>query len=257
MTSDPAPFPIRTGLKRAVAWHALASICRQNPGLGLRIVETHPGGGQYDCLSLALMPDCATLCSFNLGGTSLLLGQPVGRRRPGRTWGDDPDATVWRYNQHGLGRDRDELARDIEAWLGFPERQQATPKRTPSTLAHAVIGELLDRVALGTKRVELRSGWQDSSGMEGSRERTWTQRLPALVGIEPGVEWQARCEAASRYWSLTRGAAHRDPAVVVDSLTTEAWVRGAPRASLLERYKRGDGVRAMAWVLEQSLDVGA
>ena len=41
------PYP----MKRALAWWIAAEMIRRHPD-EVRVIENHPGGGQYDCLTL-------------------------------------------------------------------------------------------------------------------------------------------------------------------------------------------------------------
>jgi hypothetical protein len=41
----------RNPVTRALAWWLAAELIRRHPA-DLREIETHPGGGQYDCISL-------------------------------------------------------------------------------------------------------------------------------------------------------------------------------------------------------------
>jgi hypothetical protein len=245
--------PMRTGLKRAIAWRTLSALIRLHPTMDLRIVESHPCGGMYDCLTLVLWPSLQHVCSMNLVGSSFALGSPIGPRRRGRTWGTTPDDTIWRYPLHGLGEDRDALAVDVSDFLGMP-RGEAAKTRSPSQLALAVIGELLDRVALGSREVDVRSGWRDGDGWANPKPAAWAAVLPAVAGMAPDAPWQAGCRAAVRYWSLERSAEAPVPAVVVDVASSAVWFRGTAQTSLAARYQAGAGVRAMAWWLEEALD---
>jgi hypothetical protein len=252
MMEDAHPS-MRTGLKRAIAWRTLSALIRLHPTMDLRIVESHPCGGMYDCLTLVLWPSMQHVCSMNLAGSSLALGSPVGPRRRGRTWGTTPDDTIWRYPLHGLGDDRDALAVDVSDFLGMP-RSEAGKARSPSQLALAVIGELLDRTALGSRPVDVRNGWAEGDGWGAPNAARWATRLPAVAALATDADWQPTCRAAIRYWSLDRSPQPEVPAVVVDVASSAVWFRGAAQASLSARFASGAGVRALAWWLEQALD---
>src|SRR6266852_4486523 len=75
---------LRYQIRTAVTWTIVAQLFRRQGHLGfLRVLETHPGGGQYDCLSLYLVakPDGLIyggrgssrrhLCDFNQGSGRL------------------------------------------------------------------------------------------------------------------------------------------------------------------------------------------
>jgi hypothetical protein len=244
---------VRLGVKRAVAWRTITEIVRHHPHLDLRVMETHPCDGQYDCLTLVIGTECATVCSFNLPGTGLSLGEPLSRPRDLPWWlKDHGHSTLWRYPQHGLGEERAALALAIEARLGFPDRGPSDAPSTPTGLALGVVAELLDRVALGSRRVDVRSGWHDTSYDVGVR--TWARDKPGVCAVPETAPWPARARAASRFWSLSRDKNPEAPAIVIDLALTQVWVRGQPRERLVDRFNAGAGVRALAWWLEEELD---
>jgi hypothetical protein len=244
---------VRVGVKRAVAWRTITEIVRHHPDLDLRLTETHPCGGQYDCLTLVIGTACATVCSFNLHGTGLEIGAPVGRPRELPWWlKDHAHSNVWRYPQHGLGEDRGALALAIEARLGFPVRRPGDPPATATGLALGVVAELLDRVALGCRPVDVRSGWLDTSYDVGVR--AWARGKPGVSGVPETAPWPARARAASRFWSLSRDPDPEAPALVVDLASTQVWARGRPGDRMVDRFNAGAGVRGLAWWLEEELD---
>jgi hypothetical protein len=59
---------------------------------------------------------------------------------------------------------------------------------------------------------------------------------------------------APRGCPLAREVNAAEPRVVLDVVTTAVWGRGEPRVNLLKRYRRGAGVREMAWELERMVD---
>ena len=246
----------RRALKRAIGWRTLADIVCAHPSVDLRILETHPGGGQYDCLSLRHGKQMALVANINIAGTSLLLGEPLGRPRPvpqpfADIYGGE---AMWRYPQHALGEDRSELPLAIEAFLGLPERAPKRPALTASTLSLVVLGALLERVAFGERVVDLRNGWFDSSGSYAvPGPRPWVRPLPGGTP-SPDSPWQVASRAVGRYWALSRTPHTDDPTVIVDVATSRLWVRGATQASLQARFNQGAGIRALAWALESALD---
>ena len=246
---------VKTALKRAVAWRTAAEIIRRHPALDLRLLETHPGGGQYDGVTLVRGPDHILVCSFNLAGSSLLLGPPL---RPARSTTQEtpypPTVDLWRYPQHGWAEDRRALAIAMEAHLGFPDPPAHHQPSSPTVLALAVIAELLDRLALSDRPVDLRNGWYDSSGHDGCGVRSWTATLPALRGLDATAPSLPLRRAATRCWSLDRAVHPHRPSVVVDLASSRWWCDGQERASFATLYRAGGGIRAMAWELEQSLD---
>jgi hypothetical protein len=58
------PYPV----KRALAWWIAAEMIRRHPD-DMRVIETHPGGGMYDCLSLyRRYPQDSLVAHMNLVG---------------------------------------------------------------------------------------------------------------------------------------------------------------------------------------------
>lgn len=244
---------VRLGVKRAIAWRTLTEIVRHHPTLDLRVMETHPCDGQYDCLTLVRGPSCTSVCMFNLAGTGLALAGPLGPPRDLPWWlKEHGEADIWRYPQHGLGEDRGALALAIEARLGFPERHPGDPPATRTGLALGVIAELLDRVALSARPVDVRCGWFDTPYSVGVRP--WAADKPGVGAVPDTAPWPQRARAAGRFWALDRRGDPVDPALVIDLATTQVWARARPAGWLADRYAAGAGIRAMAWELEGVLD---
>ncbi len=240
---------MRRSLKRAIAWRAYQEILRHHPSLDLRILQTQPGSGQYDCLTLVRWPGLETVCEVNVSGSGLRLGAAIGRPRPVASLGWHPgDDTVWRYP--GLGLKEGRLAAAIEDALGFPDRA-TSPPTTPSVLASAVLAELLERVAFSPREVDLRCGWKDSS--YGASIRSWARPLPALETLHAEMDRKARARLAARYWGLARGSANVDPAVIVDLATSRWWAHGEEQPRLSDSWGQGAGIRALAWAVEEGV----
>lgn len=240
---------IRPSIKRALAWKTYRTLLDHHPDLDLFIMETHPGGGQYDCLTLVQLPRFRDVCWINLVGDSVRFGAPFDRPTPTEPVEPEPHVVL------ALGANPEGLAQRIEATLGFPDRRPVA--RTPRCLALAVIGTLLDRVALGSKEIELRSGWFDTSGMEDSGVRTWAQALPGVAEVPEHADWRVAARACGRYWSLDRNRFSEAPAVIVDVVSGALWLHGVLAKDLPTRFAAGHGVRDLAWTLEQAVDGGA
>jgi hypothetical protein len=107
-------------------------------------------------------------------------------------------------------------------------------------------------VALGSRQMDLRNGWFDSSGDEGSFVRPWALDLPALQGCQ-SEPCEIQAMAACRYWALDRHQDPERPAVIVDVVSGDLWLHGQPAGNLVDKYKGGAGVRGLAWMIEEWL----
>jgi type III secretion system-like peptide-binding chaperone len=77
ITRDILPMTTLTpALTELASWTLATEVMRRAPKL-LRIIETHPGGGQYDCLSMMRMVPHLKLCSFNRRGSFTAFGAYV------------------------------------------------------------------------------------------------------------------------------------------------------------------------------------
>jgi hypothetical protein len=239
-------------LKQAMALRTLAVLLRRHHAAHpLRLFEIHPAGGMYDCLTLMLGTCEATICTFNLAGSSLLL-QPLGPERPPdgcrREWHDD----MWRYpGAYFAAGDADAFADVLEARLGLVPVKKAPPP-TPATISVAVFAELARRYALSNRAPEFRSGWMDTSGMGGSGLRGWVADFPkiqARCDADGGENWPDRAMAANRLWAV-KDPWTEHPRVVLDLAAGRVFERGKPVGSVWERYRKGAGIRELAWWVE-------
>ena len=222
-------------LKLGMALKTLSALHRRHPEL--RLTETHPGGGMYDCLGLHTA-DFQLRCTANLAGTSLALND-AGRPRPPAHPFSGWESDVWRYPEAWFRHDGAEgLATALEERLGLPSPAVVTA--TPATVALGVVAELAGRYALSNVDLQLRSGWHDSSGMGGCHLRDWVK--PLVSAAEE--DWEARRRIGNGYWQLDRGG----PKVLLDLKTGRA-----AALDLWQGYRSGQGIRELAWALEGCL----
>jgi hypothetical protein len=198
------------------------------------MIELHPGSGMYDCLGV-WKGDLDVQCQFNLAGTSLAFGHalPPSEREDRPDWWREE---LWTYPQMWLQHD---LVNELQLRIGLQVRDPG-PAR-PNTIALGVIAELAARLAFGEERLRLRSGWNDSSGPDGCYVRDW---CPDYTGPDSWKDWKNKAKWATRFWALSRS--HQGPRLVID-LKTGA-VQGG--MDLWEMYRKGAGIREMAWGLE-------
>jgi hypothetical protein len=221
--------PDRRPWKLAVALKTLTELLRRYGHL--RLIELHPCGGGYDCLGVC-DSEMDVLCQFNLAGTSLLI-KP---ERSPVTMPEGLETDLWRYPEVWLEHD---LAAQLARRTGLPERPYRPA--SPPTVALGVIAEMVGRLAMSDVDVQLRSGWHDSSGMEGSFLRDWCPPEPT-----GSTDWKTQARWGCRFWSA--GWEATKPGLVFD-LSTGALLDGS--LSTWTAYRAGEGIRAMAATLEK------
>ena len=151
------PYPI----VNALAWWVTAELIRRHPNT-LRVLETHPGGGQYDCLSL-----------FRRDGDRHNPELVVHLNRSGsitpNSWfhsdgGGEPDRFNW-LDVLATDDRRAHIVEQLEQSEGL-----GSPKSTPPTNRRSVGPRVLARFAasasLTTRRWDIRNGYLDTSGEE-------------------------------------------------------------------------------------------
>lgn len=234
----------------AVTWTLIADIMRRHEATaGLRVLETHPCGGTYDCLTV-IQPtprEFGPSVSFNVGsGNATCFGTFGPRRRVERpAWaGSDPDPDRLAYVEAVLRAEhRMPVVNYLEAMLGLP-----SPERSPATtrhgLAYRVMAEVAARSTFDGPFVCWENGREDTSGY-GSDDpvRPAVRRVPELARRVDAAGAPATPADAPgyRYWIwTTRRRAHEPPVPVgvLDALDAVLFRldRAAGPVDLHERY---------------------
>ncbi|WP_433303945.1 hypothetical protein ACQP2F_13470 [Actinoplanes sp. CA-030573] len=141
------------------SWWLAGEIVRRHPGITL--VETHPGGGTYDCLTL--MRDHATLIDINRAGSIHVGGE-------GRPAGMSFESLFDHENPA-------EIIALVEQGAGLRSAGSA-PVTTPTALAFRVAAQVLALTVNDKRRWDVRSERVDSSGMDGGGRRWFVDRFP-------------------------------------------------------------------------------
>jgi hypothetical protein len=141
-------------LVEVASWRVAAELVRRYPGL--TVIETHPGGGQYDCLSI-LGP--SGHLDLNRQGSAHVL-EPFSPDAPGGPWAD-----FW--DELAAAPDPKETLDRLCALAGLPA-MPVPPPATPASAAYGFVAAFLTHATFGRVRWECRNGYHDSAGMEGS-----------------------------------------------------------------------------------------
>ena len=188
-------------LEEALSWRLVTELWRRYPDRFV-LIETHPGGGQYDCLSLMESDDgFHSNLDVNRGGGSVHLH----RGPTPRSW---PDWTG-RMLTDPL-RFLDEIGDAIG--IAVPK---SLPRSTPTTISFRYICEFLTHAVGRLERWECRNGFCDTSGYGGGKREEWFNRFPGIEGEPPPKEWAGEeLDGAYRYWFLLKEA---EPAICLDT----------------------------------------
>jgi hypothetical protein len=224
-----------TQLSQALAWWIASELVRRHPG-ELRVIETHPGGGQYNCVSVYRVTDGRgpeVVVHMNLDpGTHLTHG----------SWfSADGDGERFNWLEVLLCENRRSYVveqLELAEHLSVPSR---TPTTASSTIGPLVIAAFLERSAFGPACWDVVNGAADSSYGLGVRSELFEQ-------FPGAAEWAARVEGdlegsrEYRFWFAgPTGPAGlfglTEPSFVVDTWTGHLWRRDEPeRHDLLARY---------------------
>lgn len=232
-------------IKRALAWWIAAEIIRRHPD-EIRVVETHPGGGLYDCVSLFRRDaNDSAAADMNLEGHithASWFGNPGGDRAAGIA-----DA---RFNWLEVLASEDRRSYVIEALEGACGLK--SPKKSPPTTSRSIGPRLLARfagaAAFTTRTWHICNAVYDSSGMW-SGVNKWVHDIK-------GPEFESQKgdllrEPYYRYWFVLDH--ERKPVSVTDVDLGFAWRRDRPNMTynLMELYVAYDSHidRVMAEVL--------
>jgi len=165
---------LRYAFRSAIAWTVLAEVIRRHgESRNLHLLETHPGGGQYDCLTLlGLEAGCDDVYGGGCQTGSANLNICSGRLRVFHRFvsADDADAAK------GSGSAFDVVSAYLEAedpadvidricrLLGLspqPERPGPTTRRI---LTVRLLAKMRTRYAFERRGLRYRMGYHDSSG---------------------------------------------------------------------------------------------
>lgn len=218
----------RYGVRAAVTWRILTELVRRHQNeCGLRVYETHPGGGQYDCLTLVWYDASRRrrhLCDFNVASQHIHVWEPYERPRLrlGDLWWPDQNDYVLPFLS---ACDPKEVVDAVEALLGLPEGRRPQPT-TPPILVLRIIASLMERNAFARRALEARCCWHDSSGMGGSFLHDWVAWFPSVQEkVEAHMragDYDGACRAAGRLWRVSREGLNSG--VILDLATGRARV---------------------------------
>lgn len=207
----------RYQITAAVAWQIIYQLMRRyHHKYSLRILETHPGGGQYDCLSLyssATSFPGIHLMDFNLGSGRIHIWNRINGKHPDDVLKDKITNFV---DEYLTCSDPKDVIDSIGSILGHDAKTSgAIPLTTPPVLVSGLISGLMQRHILSRNMVDVRSGWLDSSGMDGCGPRKELRQFsPAAAILNADINpdtWRNTL----KYWLVFSGTSFHDSKVAV------------------------------------------
>lgn len=226
-------------LRQACAWWVGAELVRRHPD-DLFIIETHPGGGQYDCVTVIKRgkqrgPSDLTLLNMNknLGGHF-------------QTAYETEERFNWLDVLLTTDRRR-EVVEQIERLHDLPSPTN-TPPTTHKSIGPRLISGFLQRTALGPRNWLAENGVADSSAWgSGVRESLFKsvpgmasaskQKLPDdLLGV-PGYRFWFLCQMSANV-SENHSEGLLPPEFGVDTWTGHIWNGSGQRINLMEMYEK-------------------
>lgn len=209
----------------AASWRLASELVRRHPQT-LRILRTHPGDGQYDCLTIT-MPDLqGGTIQLNRNGT-IQVQETFGR----------VDAAPWEPT------DWDEYLRDdprsflvrLEAAAGL-QAPLHVPSATALTLTYRSLAALTATAVKSVHPIMVHSGYFDTSGYDAGPNAL----LDAFTGIPQHLRDPRRDdlfgEPGYRFWIVTRNEV---PILAIEQVEGLAWsTHHIEPINLIHEYQR-------------------
>jgi hypothetical protein len=148
-------------LLEVASWRLAAEIVRRYPSI--RIIETHPGGGQYDCLQLLLEQGDSNYPSIHLNRAGSL-----------HVFASDGALRSWPefWPEYLAAEDPRSMLNQVCEFARLPRVRRLSPS-TPAVIVYRFIAAFLASTVLGRTRWECRNGFADSSMGSGVREESF------------------------------------------------------------------------------------
>lgn len=137
----------------AASWRLASELVRRHPN-ATRVLRTHPGGGQYDCLTITTPTAQGGIIQLNRHGTIQVHERFDGRSVEG--W----EPVEW---DEYLRADPREFLDRLERASGLT-RPARVPSSVPMTLTYRVLAALAATAVKAVHRIEIQPGYIDTSG---------------------------------------------------------------------------------------------
>ena len=229
----PGPGLSAAGIEVA-SWSLVSELVRRAPQR-LRVIETHPGGGIYDCLSV--LDGGRGVSHLNRQGSLHVQGRLDGQP------GESVSLDVWPRLAAGENPRTilDEWCRHLHLAVPAP-----LPAGTPTSLTYRVIAACLKQTSFDVGTWRCVNGCLDTSGWGGGVLDALFARFSGARGRrQAAVPEDVLQEPAYRFWFLERDG---EPRICLET-TGMAWLADGASLDLVAEYRRHRNVHAIAALL--------
>ena len=202
------------------SWRVVSELHRRYP-TKFTVIETHPGGGQYDCLSLFDVEQ-RHIADLNRKGR-LHVFETFDRSKPPEPF------HVWRevFSEHNIKETLDKISSMLG--LSIPPK---LPPSNKSTLAYRFITELLTHSAFGIHRWECRNGCFDTSGYGGGVASSFESFARAPTSLRLALPTDTLGNPAYRFWFIYK---NNTPVLCIETNGT-VWNKNGTEFKLADLY---------------------
>ena len=219
----------------AASWRIVCELFRRYPRRFV-LVQTHPGGGQYDCLTL-LDQKLQHIADFNRPGSFHVWDKRIASSPPL----SEPD--FW---ERVIESEDPRNALDyVASTLRLPDVKKL-PKSTPEVLVYRLVADFLTHTVFRRAKRRCVNGFLDTSGYSGGPQTALFERFP--VAKERLLERRkddVLGEPAYRFWFICRDG---DPVLCLDKDGT-AWTRDGQVHDLPGLYRQHKRIWPLVWKL--------
>lgn len=220
-------------LNEIASWRIVCELFRRFPGK-FQVIETHPGGGMYDCLSIFC--NSRHVADFNRAGSFHVFDSKGGQ----------PPIDIWRsLVEENIQDVLDQVCRSLS--LQSPTK---LPPSTPEVIVYRFIAAFLGHSAFGKVNWECRNGYFDTSGMEECSIN------PAFNSF-PEAKERSRITLANdllnipayRFWFIKKNG---KPLICLET-SGAAWNNEGQSFDLSALYKKEKRIWPLVWAMASHL----
>lgn len=219
------------------SWRLTAELVRRYPSR-FTVIETHPGGGQYDCLALLDQDPASGLerIDLNREGSTFVWSKD---QQEGWRW-------VWRgcWPEMVATADPRELLDRLSQHAGLAPVKHV-PHANAQVVAYRVISAFLSHAIFGRVNWDCRNGYLDSSGMSGGRRDELFQGFPSA---RQRLAIRERDDVldipAYRFWFILK---NDTPVLAIEAKHGLAWDAAGRQTDLFAEYRTQRRIWPTMW----------
>lgn len=209
----------------AASWRLASELVRRHPNT-TRIVHTHPGGGQYDCLTITT-PNChGGAIELNRHGTIQI-------RERFDEQPETSDPITW---DDYLRADPRQFLHYLEHAAGLQAPAQV-PAATPMTLTYRVLATIAATSMKSVHPIDIQSGYLDSA--DGSYPNRDLDQFPTIPDLlRQPQDRDPFGQPGYRFWIVRRDGS---PILAIEQQKGHAWTTSRPSPVDLHAAYRSAG----------------